>query len=96
MAPEVWAQRCSVSSSRHILHEAKDIAKPAEEQRKLERQMALGAVGLKLCPVHGGFAPNDPALFPVYWPCRERGLPALFHCDTSTFPGSTNRYAARL
>ena len=38
----------------------------AREQRKLERQMTLGAVGLKLRPVHEGFAPNDPALFPVY------------------------------
>jgi predicted TIM-barrel fold metal-dependent hydrolase len=49
---------------------------------ELERQMSMGAVGLKLHPVHGGFAPNDRALYP-----------AVIHCGTSTFPGSTNRYA---
>jgi uncharacterized protein len=62
---------------------------PAE----LERQMKLGVVGLKLHPVHGGFAPNDPSLYPVYRLCQERGLPVIFHCGTSVFPGATNRYA---
>jgi uncharacterized protein len=60
---------------------------------ELERQMALGAVGLKLHPVHGGFAPNDRALYPAYWLCQQHGLPVVIHCGTSTFPGSTNRYA---
>jgi predicted TIM-barrel fold metal-dependent hydrolase len=60
---------------------------------ELERQMALGAVGLKLHPVHGGFAPNDSALYPVYWLCQQHGLPVIFHCGTSVFPGATNSYA---
>ena len=60
---------------------------------ELERQMALGAVGLKLHPVHGGFAPNDRALYPAYWLCQQHALPVVIHCGTSTFPGSTNRYA---
>ena len=60
---------------------------------ELERQMGLGAVGLKLHPVHGGFAPNDPALYPVYGVCQREGLPVVIHCGTSVFPGSTNRYA---
>ena len=60
---------------------------------ELERQMTLGAVGLKLHPVHGGFSPNEPALYPVYWLCQQRGLPVIFHCGTSVFPGATNRYA---
>ena len=60
---------------------------------ELERQMGLGAVGLKLHPVHGGFAPNDPALYPVYGLCQQKGLPVVIHCGTSVFPGSTNRYA---
>jgi predicted TIM-barrel fold metal-dependent hydrolase len=60
---------------------------------ELERQMGLGAVGLKLHPVHGGFAPNDPALYPVYGLCQREGLPVVIHCGTSVFPGSTNRYA---
>jgi predicted TIM-barrel fold metal-dependent hydrolase len=60
---------------------------------ELERQMGLGAVGLKLHPVHGGFAPNDSALYPVYGLCQREGLPVVIHCGTSVFPGSTNRYA---
>ena len=60
---------------------------------ELDRQMELGAVGLKLHPVHGGFAPNDRALYPAYWLCQQRELPVVIHCGTSTFPGSTNRYA---
>ena len=62
-------------------------------QEELERQMELGAVGLKLHPVHGGFSPNDPALYPAYWLCQQHELPVVVHCGTSTFPGSTNRYA---
>jgi predicted TIM-barrel fold metal-dependent hydrolase len=63
---------------------------PVEE---LERQMELGAVGLKLHPVHGSFAPNDRMLYPVYAFCEREGFPVVFHCGTSVFPGSTNRYA---
>ena len=60
---------------------------------ELKRQMSFGAVALKLHPVHGGFAPNDAALYPAYALCEEEGLPVVVHCGTSTFPGSTNRYA---
>src|SRR5918912_1405 len=60
---------------------------------ELERQLGFGAVALKLHPVHGGFAPNDRALYTVYALCQQHGLPVVVHCGTSTFPGSTNRYA---
>ena len=60
---------------------------------ELKRQIALGAVGLKLHPVHGGFAPNDRMLYPAYAFCEAEGFPVVFHCGTSVFPGSTNRYA---
>src|ERR1700733_15286229 len=36
---------------------------PVDEE--LERQIALGAVALKVHPVHGGFAANDLALYPA-------------------------------
>src|SRR5580704_13014480 len=36
---------------------------PVDEE--LERQIALGAVALKIHPVHGGFAANDRALYPA-------------------------------
>jgi uncharacterized protein len=60
---------------------------------ELERQLDLGAVALKLHPVHGGFPPNTNALYPVYALCEERGVPAIFHCGTSVYPGATNHYA---
>jgi predicted TIM-barrel fold metal-dependent hydrolase len=60
---------------------------------ELERQLNLGAVALKIHPVHGGFAANDRALYPAYELCRSRGVPVVVHCGTSSFPGSTNGYA---
>ena len=60
---------------------------------ELERQISLGAVGLKIHPVHGGFAPNERMLYPAYALCEREGFPVVFHCGTSVFPGATNRYA---
>ncbi|MGQ0630322.1 MAG: amidohydrolase family protein [Sporichthyaceae bacterium] len=60
---------------------------------EVARQVALGAVGLKLHPVHAGFAVCDTALYPAYQVCREAGIPVVIHCGTSTFPGSNTKYA---
>lgn len=60
---------------------------------ELARQLGLGAIALKVHPVHGGFSPADPALYPAYQACAERGLPVVVHCGTSTFPGSSNELA---
>jgi predicted TIM-barrel fold metal-dependent hydrolase len=60
---------------------------------ELQRQLDLGAVALKIHPVHGGFAANDRALYPAYELCRSAGIPVVVHCGTSSFPGSANRYA---
>jgi predicted TIM-barrel fold metal-dependent hydrolase len=60
---------------------------------ELERQRALGALALKLHPVHGGFSPNDRSLYSVYAHCERQGVPVIFHSGTSVFPGSTNSYA---
>lgn len=60
---------------------------------ELERQVALGAVGLKLHPVHARFAPNEAALWPLYDRCADAGLPVVFHCGTSSYPGAVNRFA---
>ncbi|MGH3321491.1 MAG: amidohydrolase family protein [Streptosporangiaceae bacterium] len=60
---------------------------------ELERQLGLGAIALKIHPVHGGFSPDEPELFPVYQTCLERDLPVVLHCGTSVFPGAVNRYA---
>jgi len=60
---------------------------------ELERQLGLGAVALKLHPVHGGYQANDRALYPAYEVCRSRGIPVIVHCGTSNFPGSMNSCA---
>ncbi|HTS98759.1 MAG TPA: amidohydrolase family protein [Streptosporangiaceae bacterium] len=60
---------------------------------ELERQIGLGAVALKLHPVHGGFPANDRALYPAYALCQEARMPVVVHCGTSTFPGSSNSFA---
>ena len=60
---------------------------------ELQRQLGLGAVALKVHPVHGGFAANDRAMYPAYEVCRDAGVPVVVHCGTSTFPGALNQYA---
>ena len=60
---------------------------------EVARQLALGAVALKVHPVHGGFSPADPALYPAYQACMTEGLPVVVHCGTSSFPGSSNDMA---
>jgi len=61
---------------------------------ELARQVGLGAIGLKVHPVHGGFSPADPALYPAYQACAAQGLPVVVHCGTSSFPGSSHDMAA--
>ena len=63
---------------------------PVEDE--VARQLDLGAVALKVHPVHGGFPVNDRALYPAYALCQERGVPVVVHCGTSTFPGALNQY----
>ncbi|MGD0376134.1 MAG: amidohydrolase family protein [Streptosporangiaceae bacterium] len=61
--------------------------------KELARQVSLGAVALKVHPVHGGFSPGDPMLYPAYSWAAERSLPLIVHCGTSIFSGSSNNYA---
>ena len=62
-------------------------------EQELQRQLDLGAVACKLHPVHAGFAVNDRELYPAYELCQSAGVPLVVHCGTSTFPGSSNKYA---
>jgi uncharacterized protein len=64
---------------------------PVDEE--LARQLGLGAVALKVHPVHAGIAANDPALYPAYEVCQQAGVPVVVHCGTSVFPGSSNKFA---
>jgi len=60
---------------------------------EVERQLELGAVALKVHPVHGGFPANARDLYPAYALCQERGVPVIVHCGTSNFAGAVNRFA---
>lgn len=60
---------------------------------ELERQLQLGAVALKIHPVHGAFPANARELYPAYGLCEEEGVPVVFHCGTSNFPGASNQFA---
>ena len=55
---------------------------------EVERQLDLGALALKIHPVHGAFRPDEAELYPAYAVCRERGVPVIVHSGTSSFPGS--------
>ena len=56
---------------------------PVDEE--WQRQIALGALALKVHPVHGGFTASDRALYPAYEICQSLGLPVVVHCGTSIF-----------
>jgi uncharacterized protein len=60
---------------------------------ELARQAGLGAVAVKIHPVHGGFEARDRMLYPAYAWAQEHRLPVIVHCGTSTFAGSVNSYA---
>jgi predicted TIM-barrel fold metal-dependent hydrolase len=63
---------------------------PVDEE--VRRQLALGAVAMKIHPVHAGAAANDRMLYPAYEACQAAGVPVVVHCGTSTFPGSSNAF----
>jgi uncharacterized protein len=53
-----------------------------------ERQLGLGAVAVKVHPVHGAFRVDRDDMYPVYDLCAERGVPVIVHTGPSIFPGS--------
>jgi uncharacterized protein len=61
-------------------------------ESEVERQLDLGAVALKVHPVHGGFSPADKELYAAYRVCAERGVPVILHSGTSLFPGARARF----
>ncbi|HKT04008.1 MAG TPA: amidohydrolase family protein [Rugosimonospora sp.] len=64
---------------------------PVDEE--LRRQLDLGAVACKVHPVHAGVAPDSRWLYPAYEVCQSAGIPLVVHCGTSSFPGSSNKFA---
>ncbi len=60
---------------------------------ELARQAGLGAVAVKIHPVHAGFEARDRMMYPAYAWAEQHGMPVIVHCGTSTFAGSVNSYA---
>jgi len=60
----------------------------ADPAAEAARQLGLGAVAVKLHPVHGAFRPGAGTLYPLYDLCAERGVPVIVHTGGSIFPGS--------
>jgi len=52
------------------------------------RQLGLGAIAVKVHPVHGVFRLDSPGLYRVYELCAGRGVPVIVHTGGSIFPGS--------
>ena len=52
------------------------------------RQLGLGAVAVKVHPVHGAFRLDSAGLYGVYDLCAGRGVPVIVHTGGSIFPGS--------
>lgn len=61
---------------------------------ELRRQLDLGAIALKLHPVHAGFPMDSAELYPVYAYCEAGNIPVIVHSGTSVFPGARNRFAS--
>ena len=59
---------------------------------EVERQLDLGAVALKVHPVHGGFDAGDKELYAAYHVCADRGVPVIVHTGSSSFPGARARF----
>jgi predicted TIM-barrel fold metal-dependent hydrolase len=53
-----------------------------------ERQLDLGAVAVKVHPVHGAFRVDRDDMYPVYDLCAQRRVPVIVHTGPSIFPGS--------
>jgi predicted TIM-barrel fold metal-dependent hydrolase len=49
-------------------------------ERELDRQVALGARGIKVHPAVQTILPSDPRAMKLYALCGRRRLPVLFHC----------------
>ncbi len=58
-----------------------------------EKQLDMGARGLKIHPIHGHFFANDQVLYPVYEKCEREGLPVMFHAGNSLLRDSKLRYS---
>lgn len=89
------AELCALNS-RFIGFASVDPLQP-DAPSKLEGAVrTLGLRGLKLAPAMQRFAPEDPAVYPVYQKALDLGIPILFHAGMSWEPGSRLQYGQPL
>lgn len=63
---------------------------------QLDRQLALGARGIKVHPAVQMILPQDPLAMRLYRLCGERKLPVLFHCGPVDIEPPLGRYFSQV
>ncbi len=69
--------------------------KPHMEE-ELDRQVALGASGIKVHPAVQTVLPSDRRAMKLYRACGRRGLPVLFHCGPVAIEPPLGRYMSQV
>ena len=65
-------------------------------ERKLDRQKAMGARGIKVHPAVQVVRPDWPRCLDFYRLCGDRGLPVLFHCGPVGIEPRLGRYMCQV
>lgn len=63
---------------------------------ELDRQVALGARGIKVHPAVQSVLPQDPMAMKLYRQCAKRKLPVLFHCGPVDIEPALGRYLSQV
>ncbi|HTM22008.1 MAG TPA: amidohydrolase family protein [Kofleriaceae bacterium] len=65
-------------------------------ERELDRQVALGARGIKLHPAVQNVLPADRRAMALYRMCGRRGLPVFFHCGPVGIENRVGRWLSQV
>lgn len=65
-------------------------------ERELDRQVALGARGIKVHPAVQSVLPQDPRAMKLYRLCGARRLPVFFHCGPVGIEPPLGRYLTQV
>jgi hypothetical protein len=65
-------------------------------ERELDRQVALGARGIKVHPAVQTVLPSDRRAMKLYRACGRRGLPVLFHCGPVAIEPPLGRWLSQV
>lgn len=65
-------------------------------EQKLDRQVALGARGIKVHPAVQAMRPDARRCIALYHQCADRGLPVLWHCGPVGIEPRLGRYLSQV